>query len=211
VSRPAQPLSRGRIFDAAVAIADTDGIDAVTMRSLAGALGVHPTSLYNHLASKDAILDGLVERMFEEMSLPTTFRRWDDWVTSFAAAIRRVARAHRGAFLVLTRRPAVTAAAMQTTEGALEAFTRAGLPIAVAAEAVSAISLSLLGLALNESSLPPAGPAEPAGGQPAGLPYLEAAIAQADEGTDATWALAVAVLIDGTAARIRRERRRGAT
>lgn len=60
-------LSRNKVLDAAVALADRDGIEAVTMRNLASELGVEAMSLYYHVANKDQLLDGMVELVMEEI------------------------------------------------------------------------------------------------------------------------------------------------
>ncbi len=64
-----RPLSRERVLATATKIADAEGIKAVTMRRLAGELGVEPMSLYYHLPGKDALLDGLVEALVDEIGL----------------------------------------------------------------------------------------------------------------------------------------------
>ena len=71
--RPAgrAPLSRERVLRGALAVADASGIGALTMRSLASELGVKPMSVYHHVAGKDEILDGLVDRG----EMPPLFRR----------------------------------------------------------------------------------------------------------------------------------------
>src|SRR6478735_2181161 len=61
------PLTKDRVLSAASAIADEDGIDALTMRRLADVLGVEAMSIYYHLPNKDAILDGLIELAFAEI------------------------------------------------------------------------------------------------------------------------------------------------
>jgi AcrR family transcriptional regulator len=63
-------LTRERVLDAAMAIADREGLDALTMRRLADALGAGAMSVYHHVPSKDAILDGILERVVWEMELP---------------------------------------------------------------------------------------------------------------------------------------------
>jgi AcrR family transcriptional regulator len=85
------PLSRERILDAAIALADEGGIEAVTMRKLAQALGVEAMSLYNHVANKDDLVAATVDRVVGEIELP-----WDedDW----EAAIRTCAMSAHGAF-----------------------------------------------------------------------------------------------------------------
>src|SRR3954463_11403919 len=99
--RPTGPgLSRELVLQTAVRVADAEGIDAVTLRRLADALGVHPTSIYNHVSSKEAILDGVVEKLFVEANPPLTVTDWREWMRGFAAAMRRIALAHPGAFVV---------------------------------------------------------------------------------------------------------------
>ena len=68
-SRP--PLNRDRILGAAVEIADERGVGAVTMREVASRLGVEAMSLYNHVANKDDILDGMVDLVIEQFDLPS--------------------------------------------------------------------------------------------------------------------------------------------
>ncbi|MCW2605903.1 MAG: hypothetical protein JWO60_596 [Frankiales bacterium] len=152
---PRPRLSRSRVLDAALLLADREGAEALTVRRLADDLGVHPTSLYNHLPSKGAILDGVVERLFAEVAVPSADVAWQDWVRLLAASLRDVARAHPGAFMVLTRRPAETPAALVLSETGLAAFRRGGFSLLEGLQAVRAVSLAVLGLALNEC--PPMG------------------------------------------------------
>lgn len=151
-----QPLSRERVVRAGLDIADAEGVDAVTMRRLAEELHVHPTSLYNHLPTKEAILDAMVDELIAEAAFPEAFETWQDFVRAMADGIRGVARAHPGAFLALTQRAAIGPAAREVTEAALDAFRRGGFAPAQAAEAVAAVSLASLGVALNEC--PPTSP-----------------------------------------------------
>ena len=66
-AEPRIPLTRERILTAAVALADADGIDAVSMRKVGTELGVEAMSLYNHVANKDEILDGMLEIVLSEI------------------------------------------------------------------------------------------------------------------------------------------------
>jgi AcrR family transcriptional regulator len=61
------PLSRERVLGAAVAVADSEGLPALTMRRLAGDLGVEAMSLYYHLPGKEGLLDGLVDAVLVEI------------------------------------------------------------------------------------------------------------------------------------------------
>jgi AcrR family transcriptional regulator len=148
-------LSRTRVLAAAVALADREGAEALTVRRLAEDLGVHPTSLYNHVPSKGAILDGVVAQLFAEVPPAPADVDWPGWVHHVAAGLRDLARAHPGAFMVLARRPAETPEAFALTEAGLVALERAGVPLPRALHVVRAASLAVLGLALNEC--PPLG------------------------------------------------------
>lgn len=61
------PLTRERVFQAAIELADEGGIQSVTMRNLAAALHVEAMSLYHHVANKEAVLDGVVDTIVREI------------------------------------------------------------------------------------------------------------------------------------------------
>lgn len=92
---PRIPLSRDRVLRAAIALADEGGIKALSMRKLAHVLGVEAMSLYNHVANKDDILDGIVELVASEIDPAPDGA---DWKT----AMRRRATS---AYDVLSRHP----------------------------------------------------------------------------------------------------------
>jgi len=191
-------LTRDRVLGAAVALADREGAEALTVRRLADDLGVHPTSLYNHVPSKVAILDGVVERMFSELPAPDPQHGWQDWVREFALAFRDLARAHPGAFMVLSRRPAENDAAYDMTERGIDAFARGGFSTLQAVLAVRAVSLAVLGLALNEC--PPMGEwVAPAAADSAWLerPRLREIVEQDLGNGDAHWGVLVEALVLG--------------
>ena len=73
---PRAPLTRRRVLRAAVALADRGGVAALSMRKLAQELGVEAMSLYHHVASKEAILDGIVDVVFGEIELPSGDVGW---------------------------------------------------------------------------------------------------------------------------------------
>jgi len=190
------PLDRDRILDAAFAVADAGGIDAVTMRSLAGALGVHFSSLYTHVASKEAILDGMIERLIAEADMPVDFVDWREWVRSFAVALRGMAGTHPGGFEVFLRRSAAGPLATSHSEAALAAFRRAGFAPRTAQEAVSGTALALLGLALNECRRGPMVAPDRGHVSPERFPLVAEALAAPDD-TAGRWGLIVESLIAG--------------
>src|SRR4051795_12521848 len=65
-----KPLSRDRILEAALAHADAQGIESLSMRKLGRALGFEAMSLYNHVANKDDLLDGMLDLVLAEMEAP---------------------------------------------------------------------------------------------------------------------------------------------
>jgi AcrR family transcriptional regulator len=146
------PLSRDRILRCAVRVADRDGLDAASLRKVAGELGVHVTSLYNHVATKDALLDGLVEELLGGAGLPVGAVPWEQWVREFVGGVTRLAGEHPGAFAVLLRRPVQGPRANATVEAGLEAFQRAGLDARDSYAAVKSISLAVLGCCLEQAS-----------------------------------------------------------
>ena len=86
------PLSKERVLNAAMALADSDGIEALSMRRLAHELGVEAMSLYNHVANKGEILDGIVDLAVSEIELPSGLDEWD-------VSIRKCAISAHEAFL----------------------------------------------------------------------------------------------------------------
>lgn len=146
-----QPLSRDRILECAVQVADRDGLDAASLRRVASELGVHVTSLYNHLPTKDALLDGLVERLFATADLPLGSPAWDDWVRQYVAAVARLARRHPGAFAVMLRRPVQGPRSAATYEAGIGAFRRAGFNGPAAYAAVKSVALGALGCCLEQA------------------------------------------------------------
>lgn len=94
-TRRAQPLTRQLLFERALAIVDSEGLDALTMRRLAGELGVQAPSLYNHVSGKDDLLDGALRVMRAQFRPPSPAPR--DWKLLMAAIFteyRRVLSAH---------------------------------------------------------------------------------------------------------------------
>jgi AcrR family transcriptional regulator len=76
-SHPRVPLSRERVLHAAIGLADEGGIESLTMRKLARALGVEAMSLYNHVANKGDLVDAIVDLVVSEIDLPATADEWD--------------------------------------------------------------------------------------------------------------------------------------
>jgi AcrR family transcriptional regulator len=201
-------LSSDRIVATARDLADRDGLDAVTLRRLATELGVHVTSLYNHVATRDAIFDGLVELLISEADLPEQPRNWEAWVREFVAGIGAVAERHPGAFTALERRPVQGERALSSFEVALAAFVRAGLSTAESYSAVKATTYVALAIGLERAL---AARGETATTEtdllsPERFPHV-LALADVDD-AEGTWAFSVETLVAGLHTQIRRANRR---
>src|SRR6476660_2854518 len=89
------PLSRDRVLDAAVGLADEAGIESLSMRRLAQELGVVPMALYKHVASKDELLDGMVDAIVAEIDPPVRDADWRHAVRQRVLSARRALLRHR--------------------------------------------------------------------------------------------------------------------
>lgn len=146
-----EQLSRERILQCALAVADKDGLDAASLRRVASELGVHVTSLYHHVPTKEALLDGIVEELLACADLPLGEIPWDEWVRTFVDEIARLAVEHAGGFAVLMRRPVQGPRATATFEVGLEAFHRAGMTPHESYAAVKSVALAVLGCCLEQA------------------------------------------------------------
>src|SRR3954465_16050253 len=88
------PLSRDRILRAALELADEGGIESLSMRKLGQTLGFEAMSLYNHVASKDDLVDGILDLVLAEMEPPSPAKEWDEAVRSSAVSMHQALRRH---------------------------------------------------------------------------------------------------------------------
>jgi AcrR family transcriptional regulator len=126
---PRPGLSVEKIVRSAIAIADRDGLDAVTMRRLAQALGVAPMALYTYVPGKAELLDLMLDGVYAEMPR-AAWRRRDDWRERLAVVARdnrALFDAHPWAAAVSTTRPPLGPGLMAKYEHELNALAGAGL------------------------------------------------------------------------------------
>ena len=144
-------LSRENIVAVAIEMADEEGLSSVTLRGIASRLAVHVTSLYNHVPTKDAVIDGMVEALLTEARLPTGPIAWQEWVRQFAASMRALARRHPGAFEAFHHGPAKGERAAAPIEAGFAAFRAAGFDVRTTYSAVKAVTVSVLGHVLEDT------------------------------------------------------------
>jgi AcrR family transcriptional regulator len=148
-------LSRDRVLRAAVALADTGGISSLSMRKLGESLGVEAMSLYNHVASKSDLLDGMIDIVFGEIDLPSS--SGGDWKAAMrrrAVSAREVLRRHPWAIGLMESRTSPGPATLRHHDAVLGCLRRAGFSIELTAHAYSLLDSYIYGFALQEASLP---------------------------------------------------------
>src|SRR5215208_8433902 len=94
VPEPRAPLTRERVLQAALELADQSGIESLTMRKLAQKLGVEAMSLYHYVAKKDDILDGIVDLVISEIALPPQGAEWKAGIRELALSAHEVLVRH---------------------------------------------------------------------------------------------------------------------
>ena len=148
------PLSRERVLNGAVAVADSGGIAGLTIRSLAQELGVKPMSVYHHVANKSEILDGIVDIVFGEIELPSAGGDWRAEISRRAHSARLVLRRHPWAIGLLESRTSPGPATLRHHNAVLGALRAAGFSVALTAHAYALLDSYVYGFALQEATLP---------------------------------------------------------
>jgi AcrR family transcriptional regulator len=125
--RRRRPLDQAQVVRAALALLDEVGLDELTMRRLAGRLGVKAASLYRHVRNKDELLALLGDEISSEIPFARTTGSWRDQLTEMAWNVRRGLLAHRDAARVLAHTPPVGPRRLKHVEAVLKAVRASGL------------------------------------------------------------------------------------
>lgn len=141
-TEPRTPLSRERVIDAALALADEGGVEALSMRKLADELGVKAMSLYNHVANKNDVLDGIVDAAMTEISMPSAGADWKAQVRELAISAHETFLRHPW-IVDLGMRPGP--ARMRYGDSLLGSFRSAGFPPELTYHAYHIIESYILG------------------------------------------------------------------
>lgn len=148
------PLSRERVLRAAVALADESGVGSLTMRKLGQTLAVEAMSLYNHVANKEELLDGMVDLVFSEIDLPSDGVDWKTAMRQRAVSARQALSRHPWAIGLMESRTSPGSATLRHHDAVIGSLREAGFPIAMTAHAYSVLDSYIYGFALQEASLP---------------------------------------------------------
>jgi AcrR family transcriptional regulator len=148
------PLSRERVLRAAVAFADESGIGSLSMRKLGEVLGVEAMSLYNHVANKEELLDGMVDLVFREIDLPAGGADWKPAMRQRAVSARQALSRHRWAIGLMESRTSPGPATLRHHDTVIGSLREAGFSVEMAAHAFSVLDSYIYGFALQQASLP---------------------------------------------------------
>ncbi|MEZ5721924.1 MAG: TetR/AcrR family transcriptional regulator C-terminal domain-containing protein [Paracoccaceae bacterium] len=137
-----------------LALADAEGIDALSMRRLGRALGAGAMSLYHHVRDKDALLDGMVDLVFAEIHLPESGGDWQAALRARAVSTRDVLARHPWAIALIETRTAPGPANLRHREAVTATLRKAGFSVRMATHANWLIDSYVYGYALQRANLP---------------------------------------------------------
>jgi AcrR family transcriptional regulator len=141
------PLNRERILDTAVALADRDGVEAISMRRIANDLGVVPMALYKHVANKGELLDGMLDVVVGEIDPPRTDLDWKPAVRERILSARRALLHHPWASRVMESRTRPTPVVMAYMDSMIQMFLDGGFSIDLTHHVMHALGSRSMGFA----------------------------------------------------------------
>lgn len=148
------PLTPDRILRAAIKLADKQGLEALSMRKLATTLKVEAMSLYNHVANKDALLDGMVETIIGEIALPSPGGDWKTAMRGRALSALAVMTAHPWAPMLVVSRISVGPNMLRYIDATLATLRDAGFTWEETDRAWNTMDNYIYGFALQQQNFP---------------------------------------------------------
>src|SRR5829696_569801 len=159
-SKRSTPLTREEVLNAAVELADSDGLEALSMRRLGQDLGVDPMAIYRHVRNKNDLLDALVEAIVGEIDPPALADDWKGGMRAQALAARGVMLRHPWARRLIQERAATGMWIIAYVDGVLDTLRGAGFSVDLAHHALHALGSRIFGF--NQDVIDDSGPPPPA-------------------------------------------------
>ncbi|MFC4592319.1 TetR/AcrR family transcriptional regulator C-terminal domain-containing protein [Sphaerisporangium corydalis] len=169
-------MSRERVLDAALDLVDQVGVSGLSMRRLGAALGVEAMTIYYYVPNKDAVLDGLVERIMTRAFVVSPHPDWRRLIRDFAVSFRRELLAHPGVVQLVATRPVTTPDAMRMLEAIVVILREAGFGLREAFHVVNTVAMFTTGQCLAEVDPPGSPPPKLPDMDPSDFPNALAAI-----------------------------------
>jgi AcrR family transcriptional regulator len=142
------------VIDGAVALADAIGVEALTIRKLADALDTKPMTIYHHVPSKEAIVDGMVDRVFAEIDPPPPDLAWQPAIRHRCVSARAALTRHPWAAPLMESRTNPGPRTLAHHNAVIGCLREGGLSWALTAHAYALIDSYVYGFALQEANLP---------------------------------------------------------
>jgi len=142
------PLSKDRVLRAAISLADEGGIESLSMRKLAQMLGVEAMSLYNHVANKDDILDGIADLVWSQIELPSGEQDWEAAIRKCAISAHDALVQHPWACNLIMSSTRVRPARLRYMEALLRQLRETGFSADETYHAYHALDSHILGFTL---------------------------------------------------------------
>jgi AcrR family transcriptional regulator len=149
------PLSRERVLETAVALADRHGLDWLSMRKLADELGVSPMSPYYYVPNKDRLIDGMVDIVFSEIEPPSLDVDWKTAMRRRAVSTREALNRHRWAIGHMEGRTDHGPANLRLHDACLGCLRAAGFSLEMTVHAYSVQDAYIYGFVLQETDMAP--------------------------------------------------------
>ena len=154
LSETRKRLGREQVLRAAIAQADMGGLETVSMRKLAEGLEFAPMALYRHVASRDDLIDGMVDIVFSEIDVPPAGGDWKTDMRRRAISVRDVLGRHRWAIGLMESRRNPGPASLRHHDAVIGSLRAGGFDMAMAAHAYSLLDSYIYGFALTKMNLP---------------------------------------------------------
>jgi len=148
------PLTRERVLEAAMKLADHSGLEGLSMRKLGQALGVEAMAVYYHFANKERVLDGIVDLVFAEIDLPVIGADWKTAMRQRAISVRDALLRHRWAIGLMESRTNPGPANLRHHDAVIGCLRAAGFDMAATATAYSLLDSYIYGFAMTKMNLP---------------------------------------------------------
>jgi hypothetical protein len=178
-------LSRDRVVQAAVGLADAVGFESLSMRKIAEELGAAPMALYRHVANKEDLLDGMIDIVFSEITFPFPTADWKSSMRQRGVSAREALLRHRWAIGLMESRLHPGPASAEHHNSTMGCLREAGFPFRSAVHAYNLLDSYTYGFALQEKYIPFETPEESAemardtvGSRGAEYPYLEEVVVE---------------------------------
>jgi AcrR family transcriptional regulator len=149
-----EPLNRERVLRAAIALADRDGLEALTMRRLGQEVGVEAMSLYNHVKNKNDILDGIVDLVLGDIDVPPSGTHWKVAMRRRSISAHEVLVAHPWAAVQIMSRFNIGPGMTRYLDATLGRLRESGFSVESALDAWHTLDSHLYGFTLQQLNLP---------------------------------------------------------